>query len=737
MAESEIIGANHLGFAKFLFQQYSQQLGLNSNHYPAKSAFNYYINDKITDCLGGTVNIESARENFYTELFQHTSLPRNYSFTPIIREINQIIERYIQQQFSITYADKGKGRIQTPAVTPKRIQLPGWKKHRVELPTTPSYHYIPGSTINILSVNMSTLNMTLIFGRFQFQSKQWKEDLLRPYAATSTIKSANPTVTRTTLATTTATTTTTAAITTTKHKPNGLRTYCQTIPYFLKETANSWYQSLAARSQTFQQFKTAFLEYFSNNNSINCLANTFTTIKQNNTEAVTTYLECFHKVLCQIQAINAVYFTEPQILNQFICGLHSSILQHVRPLHPANLQATITHARDFELAELKANHTQTVNLIMNGSSDLDSKLKQIRKQELFPKSVTSIVIIQSAMAARDACLPQLAKLKHLPANDAAANLLSTNISDFSLLTAATSNISTAAIHNISTTPTSNLSISNHSNTTPKLTSTWNPKTENNTTKLKIGDGCLPTDLQLHSRNSGTDTTQNLNSQNYLSLLVTSEDITPNNPEPNPIQKLTSNAAIFLFEFEKTTPVLLFSGTTLEEKLITAMYTNAKVDGHSIKLILDSGSAGIDRAASAHIITADRATKTPISKIDNFPFKINGIIIPIKYQAFIGNDWLFKTNAMLDWTTQKLQLSQNGQHTRVPATCGHFKLSNIRTTTLLIKFKKEENKPMWKVYQVLWTKVDHNELPPILSWNDNNNEKRKQRAELTWETDNLT
>ncbi|KAG9290719.1 hypothetical protein G9A89_011682 [Geosiphon pyriformis] len=116
VAESEIIGTNHLGFAKSLFQQYTE------------SAFNFYVNNKITDCLGGTVNIESARENFYTELFQHISLPRNYSFAPIIREINQTIKKYTQQQFPITYVDKSKERLQTPAVTPKQIQPLNWKK---------------------------------------------------------------------------------------------------------------------------------------------------------------------------------------------------------------------------------------------------------------------------------------------------------------------------------------------------------------------------------------------------------------------------------------------------------------------------------------------------------------------------------------------------------------------------------------------------------------------------------
>ncbi|KAG9286943.1 hypothetical protein G9A89_001181 [Geosiphon pyriformis] len=79
----------------------------------------------------------------------------------------------------------------------------------------------------------------------------------------------------------------------------------------------------------------AFLQYFNNNNSINCLANTFTTIKQGENEA-------------------------------YIC-----------PIHPADLQATVTNARDFEAAEFEVNHAQAVNLVINGSSNLNSKLKQL------------------------------------------------------------------------------------------------------------------------------------------------------------------------------------------------------------------------------------------------------------------------------------------------------------------------------------------------------------------------
>ncbi|KAG9306606.1 hypothetical protein G9A89_004803 [Geosiphon pyriformis] len=105
------------------------------------------------------------------------------------------------------------------------------------------------------------------------------------------------------------------------------------------------------------------------------------------------------------------------------------------------------------------------------------------------------------------------------------------------------------------------------------------------------------------RNSDTRNFQNPNAQHYLSLLVTPEDTSPNNPKTNQEKSPTNNippatitndkllAATFSFEFKEITPVSLFSKATLNTKPITTMYTDVKVDGHVIKLILDSGSAG--------------------------------------------------------------------------------------------------------------------------------------------------
>ncbi|KAG9307410.1 hypothetical protein G9A89_017239 [Geosiphon pyriformis] len=154
----------------------------------AESVFNFYVNEKIAYLLGTPVNTKSARETFYHELIQNTSLPTNYNFTSIITEINKKIKHHTQQRYPITYASKGKGKLQTPAVTPQQIQPPTWKKHRIESPTNSSYYYTPESAINIALAGMSISNMTSTFGQFSFQSKQRKEDLLGPYEPTESEK---------------------------------------------------------------------------------------------------------------------------------------------------------------------------------------------------------------------------------------------------------------------------------------------------------------------------------------------------------------------------------------------------------------------------------------------------------------------------------------------------------------------------------------------------------------------
>ncbi|KAG9303772.1 hypothetical protein G9A89_018669 [Geosiphon pyriformis] len=320
-------------------------------------------------------------------------------------------------------------------------------------------------------------------------------------------------------------------------------------------------------------------------------------------------------------------------------------------MHSVDLPTAVTYAKNFEAAELEANHTQAVNLAMNGSSELNSKLKQFSNsinQKLERYLADNHMIYQppqqhnnqgnrraSATTVQFMIRKSIWKPRspvsdskpspesrpipiYLPAYNTPTNLSTASLSNSSLSTATTSNLSGAATSNISTTATSNLSNTHHSNTTNKSSSNdiKKPKIEDHP-KLEISDGCTLTNLQLFSPTI------------RISSGIEQQQPPTNNIPPATITKNESLDAIFLFKLEELSDMLLFSEAALEEKLITTMYTDIKVNDHSIKLILDS----IDRAASAKIITVDEATKTLIGKINDFPIEVNGIVVPIVTEWF--------------------------------------------------------------------------------------------------------
>ncbi|KAG9291817.1 hypothetical protein G9A89_012102 [Geosiphon pyriformis] len=172
--------------------------------------------------------------------------------------------------------------------------------------------------------------------------------------------------------------------------------------------------------------------------------------------------------------------------------------------------------------------------------------------------------------------------------------------------------------------------------------------------------------------------------------------------------------IFPFKFEANkSPFLLSNAVANKQKAIIAIYTEAKVEGKPIRLILDSRSIGsiityqlmqqlkrnVDRPAQTIIVTADGIKKTPVGEIDNFSFTIDRITIPVKvlvmdapqYQALVGNNWLQKANANLNWETQE-------QHARVPATCGIFNKCSEKAPAF--EFEPEEEKPIIETFMAL-------------------------------------
>ncbi|KAG9293639.1 hypothetical protein G9A89_018976 [Geosiphon pyriformis] len=179
-----------------------------------------------------------------------------------------------------------------------------------------------------------------------------------------------------------------------------------------------------------------------------------------------------------------------------------------------------------------------------------------------------------------------------------------------------------------------------------------------------------------------------------------------NPSYTPITispaRITENVNllnIFSFEFEvNKSPFLLSNAATNKQKAITAMYTEAE--------LMQQLKKNVNRPAQTVIVTADIMKKTPVREIDNFPFTLNGITISVKvliidapqYQALVGNDWLQKANVNLNWETQELTISYQGQHIRVPATCGTFNKHSEKAPAF--EFEPEEEKPLIETFMVL-------------------------------------
>jgi len=121
---------------------------------------------------------------------------------------------------------------------------------------------------------------------------------------------------------------------------------------------------------------------------------------------------------------------------------------------------------------------------------------------------------------------------------------------------------------------------------------------------------------------------------------------------------------------------------------TALYCDAEVRGRSIPLILDSGASGsivscqllndlglgIDRPSTTVMINVHGERKRPLGEVTNFPITIQGITIPVdivvvtdaqSYSAIVGNDWLSKVNALIDYQSSMMTITWRGQELRVP------------------------------------------------------------------------
>ncbi|KAG9294134.1 hypothetical protein G9A89_021493 [Geosiphon pyriformis] len=436
----------------------------------------------------------------------------------------------------------------------------------------------------------------------------------------------------------------------------------RTIPYFLKETAEEWFENLATPFNDWNAFKAAFLEQFTDNN-------TSITLRNQPSESVMTYIGKFNKLLRRIHQLETNdYYSNAQILDQFIAGLKDKLIKKVRPHAPEDLNSVIKHAKRYEIAMEKANRTKLVNLaIGETSSAAEEKIDQLTKK------VKNYFTNQQQQQPQRYQPPQRRNQNNFAplSNNQPQNCHYWVIN--------------VTLHH------SNLIINHHHQftihqdpTCPTTNPTAIPTTTHTT--LSINNNRISLNNQLVPRNSTQPRPNHYHTQ------------------PTRIAENANLSDIFPFEFEANeSPFLLSNAVANEQKAITAMYTEAEVEGKPICLILNSGSAG---SIITYQLMQQLKRNTPVREIDNFPFILDGITIPVKvlvmdapqYQALIGNNWLQKANANLNWETQELTISYQGQHAWVPAICGTFNKRSEKAPAF--EFEPEEEKPIIETFMAL-------------------------------------
>ncbi|KAG9303679.1 hypothetical protein G9A89_018576 [Geosiphon pyriformis] len=730
-----------LKYYQSIYTHCKQKFNIPDGIEVVKKSVYQYIENRINNYLFGNYNISEVRSNFYNNLAHYSQLGtedlNSKTLATYFHELNFNIIKYceetypVQSQYTIDFEletetnNKGKNKLKQysrttpntpilPKTTANHLQTP--EQGTTQTPNSPLNQFARPEDFTALRTNEE--NNSEITEEESIDSEK-EEDKMTTYITKipefngeDIETSSQEWLDQVTKA----------------GDANGWNAerMLKTIPYFLKRTAGEWFENLATPFNDWNAFKAAFLEQFTNNNISITLHNCFRNIKQELSESVITYIEKFNKLLRQIRQLKTNdYYSDAQILDQFITGLKDKLIKKVCSHVPEDLNSAIQYAKRYEMAIEEANRTKLVNLaIGETSSAAEEKIDQ------FTKKVENYFTNQQQQQPQRYQPPQRR-----------------NQNNFAPL----SNNQPQSCHYYQ---------QNRSNQRypqpqqfyyqPPPPAYYPPKPQYQNNYYHNINNCSHNIIKylledcLHKINSHHKTNTKSNhyhtQPSYLTMLEEQNfhhtallegraaaqqqqnpSYTPTTIPPARIAKNTNLSDIFPFEFEANeSPFLLSNAAANEQKAITAMYTKAEVEGKTICLILDSGSTrsiityqlmqqlkrNVDRPAQTVIVTADGMKKTSVGEINNFPFTLDGITIPVKvlvmdapqYQAF-------------------LTIFYQEQYAWVPATCGTFNKRFEKAPAF--EFEPEEEKPLIETFMANETEQEHftpQSEPKTSGWN---------------------
>ncbi|KAG9302678.1 hypothetical protein G9A89_007382 [Geosiphon pyriformis] len=747
--------ATILKYYQSIYTHCKQRFNIPDGIEVVKKSVYQYIENRINNYLFGNYNISEVRNNLYNNLVHYSQLGtedlNSETLATYFHELNFNIIKYceetypVQSQYTINFesetetSNKGKNKLkQYSRTTPNTSTLPKTTAKHLQTPEQGTSSKLPliitsfpaslaqAQTPNsLLNRFARPENFTLLRSSTkQQESLQTSFNLLdflaenqSEHSETAANKKNNSKITE-------------EESIDSKNKENEMTTYIakipefngedietitkagdanewnasrmlRTIPYFLKETAGEWFENLAASFNDWNAFKAVFLEQFTDNNTSITFHNCFQNIKQEPSESIITYIGKFNKLFRRIRQLETNdYYSDAQILDQFIAGLKDKLIKKVRPHVPEDLNSAIQHAKRYEMAIEEANRTKLVNLaIGETSSAAEKKIDQLTKK---PQNCHYCGIsghwkrncrkLQQDQQNRGnqpyyPPRPQYQNNYYQPTPQPIQQQYQQPPTQHYQVPAR------RLITQNQFTPqnqyqVNNSRISSNNQLVPR--NTIQPRSNHYHTQPSYLT--MPEEQDFHhtasSEGRAAAQQQRNPSHNHTTIL------------PARIAENANLSDIFPFEFEANeSPFLLSNAVANEQKAITAMYTEAEVKGKPICLILDSGSTGsiityqliqqlkrnVDRPAQTVIVTADGMKKTPVGEINNFPFTLDGITIPVKVLVMNAPQY-------------QLTISYQGQHARVPAICGTFNKRSEKAPAF--EFESEEKKPIIETFMAL-------------------------------------
>ncbi|KAG9299808.1 hypothetical protein G9A89_013168 [Geosiphon pyriformis] len=434
------------------------------------------------------------------------------------------------------------------------------------------------------------------------------------------------------------------------------------IPYFLQRTAEKWFENLEELFENWQAFKDAFLQQFTNNNTSITLYNCFCNIKQETSET-------------------------------FIAELKDKLIKKVCPHAPTDLATAIRHTKSYEMAMKKANHTKLVNLaIGETSSTAEEKIDQLTKKQQYQQPLP--IQLYQTPSTQQYQVPARRLVQH---------------NQFTSQNQFQSNNNRINPNNQLVPQNSSQQRPNHYHTQPSYL-TISEKSDFQQSALFediFSFEFEANELPFLLNNAAA------NEQRAITAMYTEKNTSGNCKDilrEDPRQWVDFSSAS-----EKE-----YINTHNNQELKNNLHRNSKKKAFRTHEKLIAIKAGyqqlnitrkpsrntVNRPAQTVIVTADGIKKTPVREINNFLFTIDGITIPVKvlvmnalqYQALVGNNWLLKANANLDWETQELKILYQKQYTIVSATCGTFNKQLKKAP--VFEFEEEKEMPLTETYMAL-------------------------------------